>query len=44
MGRWSGPKQRGYLAAVRRRVVGLLASDRKGADVARDLGIGEQAV
>ena len=44
MGRRGGPGRRGYPAEFRRRVVDLLATGRKVADVARDLGISEQAV
>ena len=44
MGRRGGPGRRGYPAEFRRRVVDLLAAGRKVADVARDLGISEQAV
>lgn len=44
MGRRVGPGRRGYPAEFRRRVVDLLAAGRKVADVARDLGISEQAV
>ena len=44
MGRRSGPGRRGYPAEFRRRVVDLLDSGRKVADVARDLGVSEQAI
>src|ERR671935_3322496 len=44
MGRRGGPGRRGYPAEFRRRVVDLLATGRKVADVARDLGISEQAI
>ena len=44
MGRRGGPGRRGYPVEFRRRVVDLLATGRKVADVARDLGISEQAV
>ena len=44
MGRRGGPGRRGYPAEFRRRVVDLLAAGRKVADVARDLGVSEQAV
>src|SRR5919197_1185553 len=44
MGRRGGPGRRGYPAEFRRRVVDLLATGRKVADVARDLGVSEQAV
>ena len=44
MGRRGGPGRRGYPAELRRRVVDLLATGRKVADVARDLGVSEQAV
>jgi transposase len=40
----SGPGRRGYPAEFRRRVVDLLASGRKVKDVARDLGVSEQAI
>jgi transposase-like protein len=42
--RRGGPGRRGYPAEFRRRVVDLLAAGRKVADVARDLGVSEQAV
>ena len=44
MGRRGGPGRRGYPAELRRRVVDLLATGRKVADVARDLGVSEQAI
>ena len=44
MGRRSGPGRRGYPAEFRRRVVDLLATGRKVADIARDLGVSEQAI
>ena len=44
MGRRGGPGRRGYPAEFRWRVVDLLAAGRKVADVARDLGVSEQAV
>ena len=44
MGRRGGPGRRGYPAEFRRRVVDLLAAGRKVADVARDLGVSEQAI
>ncbi len=44
MGRRGGPGRRGYSAELRRRVVDLLATGRKVADVARDLGVSEQAI
>lgn len=44
MGRRGGPGRRGYPAEFRRRVLDLLATGRKVADVARDLGISEQVV
>ena len=44
MGRRGGPGRRGYPAEFRRRVIDLLATGRKVADVARDLGISEQAI
>ena len=44
MGRRCGPGRRGYPAELRRRVVDLLATGRKVADVARDLGVSEQAI
>ena len=44
MGRRGGPGRRGYPAELRRRVVDLLATGRKVADMARDLGISEQAI
>jgi transposase len=42
--RREGPGRRGYPAELRRRVVDLLATGRKVADVARDLGVSEQAI
>jgi len=42
--RRGGPGRRGYPAELRRRVVDLLATGRKVADVARDLGISEQVI
>ena len=44
MGRRGGPGRHGYPAEFRRRVVDLLASGRKVKDVARDLGVSEQAI
>ncbi len=44
MGRRGGPGRRGYPAEFRRRVVDLLDSGRKVADVARDLGVSEQVI
>jgi transposase-like protein len=44
MGKRGGPGRRGYLAEFRRRVIDLLATGRKVADVARDLGVSEQAI
>ena len=44
VGRRSGPGRRGYPAEFRRRVVDLLATGRKVADIARDLGVSEQAI
>ena len=44
MGRRGGPGRRGYPAEFRRRVIDLLATGRKVADVARDLGISEQVI
>ena len=44
MARRGGPGRRGYPAELRRRVVDLLATGRKVADVARDLGVSEQAI
>ena len=44
MGRRGGPGRRGYPAEFRRRVIDLLATGQKVADVARDLGISEQAI
>lgn len=44
MGRRGGPGRRGYPAEFRRRVIDLLGTGRKVADVARDLGISEQAI
>ena len=44
MGRRGGPGRRGYPAELRRRVVDLLATGRRVVDVARDLGVSEQAV
>ena len=44
MGRRGGPGRRGYPAELRRRVVDLLVTGRKVADVARDLGVSEQAI
>jgi transposase len=44
VGRRGGPGRHGYSAELRRRVVDLLATGRKVADVARDLGISEQAI
>ncbi len=44
VGRRGGPCRRGYPAEFRRRVIDLLGTGRKVADVARDLGVSEQAV
>ena len=44
MGKRGGPGRRGYPAELRRRVVDLLETGRKVADVARDLGVSEQAI
>jgi transposase len=44
VGRRGGPGRRGYAAEFRRRVIDLLDSGRKVADVARDLGVSEQAI
>jgi transposase len=44
VGRQGGPGRRGYSAEFRRRVIDLLDSGRKVADVARDLGVSEQAI
>ena len=44
MGKRGGPGRRGYSAEFRRRVIDLLATERKVADVARDLGVSEQAI
>jgi transposase len=44
VGRRGGPGRHGYPAELRRRVVDLLATGRKVADVARDLGVSEQAI
>ena len=44
MGRRGGPGRRGYPAEFRRRVIDLLGTGRTVADVARDLGISEQAI
>jgi transposase len=44
MGRRVGRGRRGYPAEFRRRVVDLLAAGRKVADLARDLGVSEQAI
>jgi transposase len=44
VGRRGGPGRRGYSAELRRRVVDLLETGRKVADVARDLGVSEQAI
>ncbi len=44
VGRRGGPGRRGYPAEFRRRVIDLLGTGRKVADVARDLGISEQAI
>ena len=44
MGNRGGPGRRGYPTEFRRRVVDLLAAGRTVADMARDLGISEQAV
>jgi transposase len=42
--RRGGPGSRGYAAEFRRRVIDLLDSGRKVADVARDLGVSEPAI
>src|SRR5215217_7347113 len=44
VGRRGGPGRHGYPAELRRRVVHLLATGRKVADVARNLGVSEQAI
>ena len=44
MGRRGRPGRRGYPAELRRRVIDLLGTGRKVADVARDLGASEQAI
>jgi len=44
VGRRGGPGRRGYPAEFRRQMVDLLATGRKVADVARDLGVSEQAI
>jgi transposase len=44
VGRRGGPGRRGYPPELRRRVVDLLTTGRKVADVARDLGVSEQAI
>ena len=44
MGRRGGPGRRGYPVEFRRRAVDLLAAGRKVVDLARDLGISEQAI
>src|SRR5829696_1351795 len=44
VGRRGGPGRHGYPAELRRRVIDLLATGRQVADVARDLGISEQAI
>ena len=44
MGRRGGTGRRKYPAQLRRRVVDLLATGRKVADVARDLVVSEQAI
>ena len=44
IGRRGGPSRRGYPAESRRRVVALLATGRKVADLARELGVSEQTV
>ena len=44
MSRRGGPGRRGYPAEFRRRVADLLAAGRQVADVARDLGVSEQAI
>ena len=44
MSRRGGLGRRGYPAEFRRRVVDLLAAGRTVADVARDLGLSEQAI
>ena len=44
MGKRGGPGRHGYPAEFRRRVIDLLTKGRKVADVARDLGVSEQAI
>ena len=44
MDRRTGPGRRGYPAECRRRALDLLAAGRKVADLARDLGVSEQAI
>ena len=44
MSRRGVPGRGGYPAELRRRVIDLLATGRKVADVARDLGVSEQAI
>ena len=44
MGRRGGPGRRGYPSGHRRRAVVLPAAGRRVADVARELGVGEQAI
>ena len=44
MGRRGGPGRRGFPAEFRRRVVDLLTSGRSVKDIARDLGVSEQAI
>ena len=44
MGRRGGPGRRGYPAELQWRVIDLLATGRKVADVAWDLGVSEQAI
>ena len=44
VGRRGRPGRRGYPAEFRRRVIDLLATGRKVADVARDLGVRQQAI
>lgn len=44
MAKRRGPGRRGYPAELRQRVVDLLATGRRVADVARDLGVSEQAI
>ena len=44
MSRRGGPGRRGYPAEFRRRVIDLVGTGRKVADVARDLGVSEQAI